>query len=77
MAVQAYVLISASQGKAREIAHEVDGIVGVREAHAVTGPYDVIACVEGQDINSLGETVLSRVQAIHGVLRTVTSIVVS
>ena len=76
MAVQAYVLISASQGRAQAIAHEVDGIAGVREARTVTGPYDVIVFVESQDISNLGETVLSRIQAVEGVLRTVTSIVV-
>ena len=76
MAVQAYVLISASQGRTRDIVREVDGLAGVRSAHAVTGPYDVIALVEGSDINGLGETVLSQIQAVKGVLRTVTSIVV-
>ncbi|MDR5695009.1 MAG: Lrp/AsnC ligand binding domain-containing protein [Armatimonadota bacterium] len=74
MAVTACVLIKADLGKAREVTSAVRGIAGVKEAYAVTGPYDVIALVEAADVKSLGDLVLSKIQATSGVKDTLTCI---
>jgi DNA-binding Lrp family transcriptional regulator len=72
MALTAYVLINANPGQTGEVATKVKGITGVKSAHAITGPFDVIAYVEAEDLNSLGRTVISKIQAIAGVARTTT-----
>lgn len=74
MAVTACVLIKADLGKARDVTAAVRGIAGVKEAYAVTGPYDVVAIVEAADVKSLGDLVLSKVQATAGVKDTLTCI---
>jgi DNA-binding Lrp family transcriptional regulator len=76
MAVSAYIFVEATQGKAMEIRSQIAGIKGVKSAHAVTGPYDIIALVEGDDVNVLGEFIVSRIQNVPGVLRTMTNIIV-
>ncbi|MBI5166662.1 MAG: Lrp/AsnC ligand binding domain-containing protein [candidate division NC10 bacterium] len=76
MAISAYIFIECSLGKARDVAREIGKIPGVKQAHAVTGAYDVIAFVEASDINVLGDFIISRVHALSGVFRTTTNVVV-
>jgi len=72
----AYVLIEAQGGKSKTVAQEIAKINGVKSAYAVTGLYDVIAQLEGDSVNQIGDMVLSRVQAVEGVVRTMTCFVV-
>lgn len=72
----AYVLITAQGGKSKLVAQRVARVVGVKSACAVTGLYDVIAQVEGESVNEIGGMVLSKVQAVQGVVRTMTCFVV-
>jgi DNA-binding Lrp family transcriptional regulator len=76
MAISAYIFIETSQGKARSIAREISQIPGVKTAHSVTGPYDVITYVEADSINVLGDFIVTKIQAIPGVLRTLTNVVI-
>lgn len=76
MAVAAYIFVEATQGKAIAICEEINKIKGVKSAHAVTGPYDIIVLVEGDDVNVLGEFIVSRIQNVPSVLRTMTNIIV-
>ncbi|MCL5044450.1 MAG: Lrp/AsnC ligand binding domain-containing protein [Deltaproteobacteria bacterium] len=75
MAVKAFILIDTSPGKAKEVANKLRQVPGVADAHAVTGPHDVIAVVEAADVSALGELVVQKVQSILGVSRSLTSIV--
>jgi DNA-binding Lrp family transcriptional regulator len=77
MAVSAYVLIQTEVGKAAGVATQLRGIAGVVVADDVTGPYDVIAQVEADSIDELGRLVVSRVQSIEGLTRTLTCPVVN
>jgi len=76
MAVSAYILIQTEVGKAAEVAAAVNGIDGVVTADDVTGPYDVIARAEAEDVDQLGRMVVSKVQLIPGITRTLTCPVV-
>ena len=42
----------------------------------MTGPYDVIVRAEASDVDELGKMVVSRIQAIPGITRTLTCPVV-
>jgi DNA-binding Lrp family transcriptional regulator len=77
MAVYAYVLIQTEVGKAAGVARQVGDITGVVKAEDVTGPYDVIARVEADSIDELGQLVVSHVQLIEGITRTLTCPVVN
>ena len=76
MPVLAFIFLECTVGKAKEVATKVRKIAGVRIAHAVTGAYDVIALIEASDVNALGAAVVSKIQAVPGVLRTSTNVVV-
>lgn len=72
----AYVLVNAAPGRAGEARRQMAEVPGVRSAHAVTGAYDIIAYIEGGDISELGNTVVSKIQAIDGVTQTMTCVAV-
>ena len=69
---KAYVLIEAAVGKTVDVVTALKAVAGVSSADPVTGPYDVIAVIEGVDINAVGNLVTKKVHTINGVLRTVT-----
>lgn len=77
MPVSAFVLIQTEVGKAALVATEVRGIDGVVSADDVTGPYDVIARAEADSVDELGRMVVSRIQMIDGITRTLTCPVVN
>ena len=74
--VEAFVLIQTEIGKPLPVAARVGRIHGVATAVCVTGPYDVIARITADDFDSLGKMVVSTIQAVDGVTRTLTCPVV-
>jgi len=76
MAVHAYVLVQTEVGRSGEVAAAIAGIDGVENAENVTGPYDVIARVEGPSVDELGTLVVTRIQQVPGITRTLTCPVV-
>ena len=70
--VAAYVLIQTDVGRAAEVAAALVGMPGVTLAAPVTGPYDVIAKIEADSVDMLGKLVVSRIQAVEGITRTLT-----
>lgn len=76
MAVSAFVLIQTEVGKAASVAESVGAMSGVVSAEDVTGPYDVIVRAEGDTLDELGKMVVSKIQLIDGITRTLTCPVV-
>lgn len=74
--VQAYILVQTEVGKAASVAERIAGIEGVIVAEDVTGPYDVIARVEAENVDDLGKLVVAQVQNVKGITRTLTCPVV-
>ncbi len=72
----AYILIQTEVGKAEQVARNVRSIAGVREAENVTGPYDVLVKVEAEGVDQLGRLVVSEIQMLPGITRTLTCPVV-
>lgn len=70
--MEAYVLIQTTVGEAAEVAHELGRIEGVVSAEAVTGPYGVFAQAEAVSVDAVGKLVVSHIQLIDGVTRTLT-----
>jgi DNA-binding Lrp family transcriptional regulator len=76
VAVSAYVLIQTEVGKAADVAGSVAKITGVATAEDVTGPYDVIVRVEAPTMDDVAKTVVSQIQMVDGITRTLTCPVV-
>ncbi len=74
--VQAYILIQTEVGKAREVAGEIAELPGVVRVDAVTGPYDVVVLTEARTVDELGNLIVSKVQLVPGITRTLTCSVV-
>ncbi len=70
--VQAYILIQTDTGKASEVARTIAEIDGIESAEAVTGPYDVIVSAIASDVDALGQLVVTKVQPVDGIDRTLT-----
>lgn len=75
--VKAYILIQTEVGRAAAVAAEIARIPGVTMAEDVTGPYDVIVQAEADDVDTLGQLVVAKVQNVGGITRTLTCPVVN
>jgi DNA-binding Lrp family transcriptional regulator len=69
--VEAFILIQTAVN-APDVARMIRSIPGVDVAEDVSGPYDVVVRVAASDLNALGELVVSRIQAVDGITRTLT-----
>jgi DNA-binding Lrp family transcriptional regulator len=74
--VQAYILIQTEVGKARDVAAAISKMDGVVRVDPVTGPYDVIVLSEARNVDDLGKMIVSQVQLVSGITRTLTCSVV-
>ncbi|HEX5616240.1 MAG TPA: Lrp/AsnC ligand binding domain-containing protein [Acidimicrobiia bacterium] len=77
MTVSAYILIQTEVGKASAVVEKVRTLQGVAQADDVTGPYDVIVRAEASSIDELGRMVVSQIQLVDGITRTLTCPVVN
>jgi len=76
VAVKAYVLIKAHVGKTRDVVEGMRKLRGVVSVDSVTEPYDAIAVTQAENMNGIGDLMVSMVHATVGVSRTVTCIAV-
>ena len=76
MAAKAFVLIETAVGKSKEVVEAIRQLKGVKSVDTVTGPYDVIAVVEGENLNDIGDLVTGKIHPIEGISRTVTCLAV-
>ena len=70
--VQAYVLIQAEVGRSRDVVGAIRDLPGVVRADPVMGSYEVVVLVEAPDTDDLAKLVVSRIQLVPGITRTVT-----
>ena len=74
--IAAYVLIQTDTGQAAAVAGALRDVPGVSDAAVVAGPYDVIARAQARNVDELARLVISKVQTLGGVARTLTCPVV-
>ena len=77
MRLMTYVLMEVAPGKAKDAAEAISKINHVKMVHAVTGPFDVIAFAEVNDLAKLSDLVLAKIQNVEGVRKTQTAVVVA
>ena len=76
MAAKAFVLIETVVGRNKEVVTALKQLEGVRSVDTVTGPYDVIATIEGETLNDIGDLVTAKIHPIAGISRTVTCLAI-
>ena len=76
MAAKAFVLIETAVGKTKDVANALKQIKGVKSVDAVTGPYDVIAIIEAETLNDIGDILTEKIHPTTGISRTVTCLAI-
>ena len=76
MAAKAFVLIETAVGRSREVVTALGELKGVTSVDTVTGPYDVIAIIDGESLNDIGDLVTGKVHPTPGISRTVTCLAI-
>ncbi len=76
MAAKAFVLIETAVGKTKEVVNSLKQMKGMKSVDTVTGPYDVIAVIEAENLSDIGDLITGQVHAINGISRTVTCLTV-
>ena len=74
--LSASVLIETEVGKVAHVAQALSDLDGVQLAEDLADPYDVIARVQAPGLDQLGRLVVSRIQVVDGVTRTLTCMVI-
>jgi DNA-binding Lrp family transcriptional regulator len=72
VAARAFILIETAVGKNKDIIRQLKLIKGVNSVNYVTGPYDIIAIIEAENLNEVGDIVTRDIHPIAGINRTTT-----
>jgi DNA-binding Lrp family transcriptional regulator len=74
---KAYVLIQTEIGQAGSVVKALRSMPGVDSADLVVGPHDVITVLQGSDADAIAKMVVTGIQAVKGVHRTITYMVIA
>jgi DNA-binding Lrp family transcriptional regulator len=72
MAAKAFVLITTAVGQTKAVLNGLKKINDIKSVDAVMGPYDIIAVVEGDSVDSVGKLITEQFHKIAGIERTTT-----
>jgi DNA-binding Lrp family transcriptional regulator len=76
VAAKAFILIETAVGKNKDVVSLLGKLEGVKSVDTVTGPYDIIAVVEGESLNEIGDLITGKIHPISGINRTVTCLAI-
>ena len=80
MPVRAYILIECAVGTARRVHSGLQRLAvadaRILSSDTATGPFDVIALLESDDLDKLGRAVTDGIQRLQGVQRTTSCLVI-
>ncbi|MCL2707421.1 MAG: Lrp/AsnC family transcriptional regulator, partial [Dehalococcoidia bacterium] len=60
MAAKAFVLVETAVGKNKDVVGILNDMNGVKSVDVVTGPYDIIAVIEADTLNEIGDAITSK-----------------
>jgi len=68
----AFVTIKGQVGQLKEILANIRRLENVVEAYTVTGPYDIVIKIEGDNLENVAKMIVTKIHEIPGVQDTVT-----
>ncbi|MBN1390562.1 MAG: Lrp/AsnC ligand binding domain-containing protein [Candidatus Thermoplasmatota archaeon] len=71
-----YVMISTGTGVEKAVFEKLQRLPEIAEIYPLFGEFDIIAKIEVESYNQIGEVVVTRIRSINGVLDTKTLTVV-
>ena len=72
MATRAYILIETAAGETSTVSDALKEMPMMKAVDTVTGPFDIIAVVEADDLSSIGDLISDGMHSIPGIIKTVT-----
>ncbi len=76
MAIQTFLLIETNRGEVKEVVYALRQLEGVISADPVSGPYDVIAVLEGDNLTAIGD-LRNKIRQINHISKLVSCISLS
>ena len=76
MVTRAYILIETVVGKTTEVSVALQAVSEMTSVDVVTGPYDIIAIAEAEDLPTLGNLVSDGMHNVPGIVKTVSCLAV-
>ena len=71
-----FVTIKVQVGQVRAILAKIRNIQNVVEAYSITGPYDIIIKIEGENLEHVAKMIVTKIHEIPGIQDTVTYLVI-
>ncbi|MEX0927590.1 MAG: Lrp/AsnC ligand binding domain-containing protein [Dehalococcoidia bacterium] len=72
MTTRAYILIETAVGKTNDVATRLRQLEPMKSVDTVTGPFDIIAVAEADDLPSIGNLISDGMHQVPGIVKTVT-----
>ena len=72
--VKAFVLVEMVAGQSTKLVNTLSERSEFVNVARVTGPYDMIAVVEADDINKISDVVTTQIHSLQGVVKTTTCV---
>ena len=67
-----FVLMHIAPLHEYEVFNKLSKLHEIREIHPLFGEYDLIAKIEAEDYESIGEIIIQKIKTIHGIIDTTT-----
>jgi DNA-binding Lrp family transcriptional regulator len=72
LATRVYILIETAVGTTSDVASALKDLSMMKAVDTVTGPFDIIAVAEADDLPSIGDLISDGMHSIPGIVKTVT-----
>ncbi len=72
MATRVYILIETAVGETSAVSDALKKIPMMKAADTVTGPFDIIAVAEADDLPTIGDLISDGMRSIPGIVKTIT-----
>ncbi len=73
---EALILITTDPGVMVEVCEKIDEMNYIKNAAIITGPYDIMAMAEGNDLKQILGMLMNKIREMDGVRETVTNVVI-
>ena len=74
---RAYILIETAVGKTADVADRLRTLNSMKSVDTVTGPFDIIAIAEADNLPAIGDLISEGMHRVPGIVKTITCLAVS
>lgn len=71
-----FLMVGTIPGKEKDVRDSLRKIKGTRDVDLVTGRHDVVAILEGKNLDDIFNSIFGKIRGIKGIARTETAVVV-